>query len=80
MTTNVRESGKNEIEKLRQLNIRQLEREIAINGNYENWYAELEEFRNSLRKFYKYSIGGGGRGRKEKPDTICVRNQCLRVR
>lgn len=45
-----------EIDSRRQRNVRQLERELAENGSYEQWYAELEEFRNSLSKFYKYSL------------------------
>ena len=68
-----------EIDSRRQRNVRQLERELAENGSYEQWYAELEEFRNSLSKFYKYSLGGGGGRRKEKFNAICVRDQRMRL-
>lgn len=46
------------IELHRQTNIQQLEKELAESGNYDEWYAGLEGFRESLKKFYKYSIGG----------------------
>lgn len=54
-----------EIDSRRQRNVRQLERELAENGSYEQWYAELEEFRNSLGKFYKYSLGGRRKKKRE---------------
>lgn len=54
-----------EIDSRRQRNVRQLERELAENGSYEQWYAEPEEFRNSLSKFYKYSLGGRRKKKRE---------------
>lgn len=42
----------------KQNNIRQFEKELAENGCYEKWYADLAEFRKSLQKYYKYSMGG----------------------
>lgn len=47
-----------------QRNIIQFKKELAENGSYEVWYEALEEFRDSLKKFYKYSIGGGAEDEK----------------
>ena len=54
----MRQDSEMKIEKLRQSNLRLLEKEIIENGSYDKWYADLEEFRQSLSKYYKYSIGG----------------------
>lgn len=54
------------IERIRQTNIQHFEEELLENGSYEEWYAELEEFRQSLSKFYKYSIGGDAKDEKIK--------------
>ncbi len=41
-----------------QRNMSQFKKELEENGSYEKWFEALEEFRTSLKRYYKYSIGG----------------------